>query len=137
EVSFCGQATLVIDRSAAALVLPGGDVVYRAGAADARLQQPSDAARSVRVATPSGLVAQPLRGGAATVREADGVPAAPVRVGACAFGAWAGTGRVLRGGPGTDRGVDEDLAGSGGRPAVRGNRRGGLRHRGGGGILGA
>src|SRR5690606_254273 len=117
EVSFCGQATLVIDRSAAALVLPGGDVVDLARAADARLQQPSDAARSVLVATPSGLVAQPLRGGAATVREADGVPAAPVRVGACAFGAWSGTGRVLRDCPGTDRDVDEYLEGADGELA--------------------
>ncbi|MFC6508283.1 Ig-like domain-containing protein [Promicromonospora citrea] len=122
DVTAVGPDPVVLDHTAAALVLPGGDVVDLAGAAEARLQQPSDAARSVLVATPSALVAQPVRGGEATVRPADGVPAAPVRVGACTFGAWSGTGLVIRDCPGTDRDVDEYLEGADGELAYRVNR---------------
>ncbi|MCL3863203.1 fibronectin type III domain-containing protein [Actinotalea sp. K2] len=60
----------------------GGDLV---------LQQVGPRAASVLVATPSALLEVPLGGG--EVREhptgGTGVPAAPVRVGPCAHGAWA------------------------------------------------
>ena len=122
EVTAVGDEPVVLDRTASALVLPDGEVVDLPGGAEARLQQPSDEKRSVVVGTPTGLVDQPLGGGESTTRVADGVPAAPVQVGACTFGAWSGTGRVVRDCPGTDRDVDENLEGAEGELAYRVNR---------------
>ncbi|GAB2500709.1 Ig-like domain-containing protein [Promicromonospora xylanilytica] len=122
EVTTVGDEPVVLDRTASALVLPGGEVVDLPDGAEARLQQPSDEKRSVVVGTPTGLVAQPLGGGESTTRVAGGVPAAPVQVGACTFGAWSGTGQVVRDCPGTDRDVDESLEGADGELAYRVNR---------------
>jgi hypothetical protein len=122
ELTAVGDDPVVLDRTASALVLPDGEVVDLPGGAEARLQQPSDAERSVAVGTPTGLVAQPLGGGDATVRVAEGLPAAPVQVGACTFGAWSGTGQVVRDCPGTDSDVDENLEGADGELAYRVNR---------------
>ena len=122
ELTAVGDEPVVLDRTASALVLPDGEVVDLSGGAEARLQQPSDEKRSVVVGTPTGLVTQPLGGGAATTRVADGVPAAPVQVGACIFGAWSGTGQVVRDCPGTDQDVDENLEGAAGELAYRVNR---------------
>src|SRR5690606_31176604 len=113
---------VVLDRTAGALVLPGGRVVDMADAASARLQQPSGAADAVVVATPQGLVTQPLSGGDATTRRASGTPAAPVQLGGCTYGAWSGTGQVVRDCPGTDRDVDQTLEGADGELAYRVNR---------------
>lgn len=66
---------------------------------DLTLQQPGPAADTVLVATPGALLEVPLRGGPVveTPSGGSGVPAAPVRVGACAHGAWAtGVGNYLR-----------------------------------------
>ncbi|MCP2263723.1 Fibronectin type III domain-containing protein [Promicromonospora thailandica] len=122
EVTAVGDEPVVLDRTASALVLPDGEVVEIAGGAEARLQQPSPEARSVMVGTTTGLVAQPLGGGEATTRAAEGIPAAPVQVGACTFGAWSGSGQVVRDCPGADRDVDEYLEGADGELAYRVNR---------------
>jgi hypothetical protein len=122
ELTAVGDEPVVLDRTASTLVLPGGDVVDLPGGAEARLQQPSDTRRSVVVGTPRGLVTQPLGGGEATTRVAEGVPAAPVQVGVCTFGAWSGTGQVVRDCPGADRDVDEHLEGADGEIAYRVNR---------------
>ncbi|WP_232216086.1 fibronectin type III domain-containing protein [Promicromonospora sukumoe] len=122
EVTAVGDRPVVLDRTASTLVLPGGDVVDLAGGAEARLQQPSGEADAVVVATPKGLVTQPLRGGSSTTRVGQGTPAAPVQLGGCTFGAWSGTGRVVRDCPGTDRDVDETLEGADGELAYRVNR---------------
>ncbi|MDR7382664.1 Ig-like domain-containing protein [Promicromonospora iranensis] len=122
ELTAVGDDPVVLDRTASTLVLPDGDVIDLPGGAEARLQQPSDARRSVVVGTPKGLVTQPLGGGEATTRVAEGVPAAPVQVGVCTFGAWSGTGQVVRDCPGADRDVDEHLEGAEGELAYRVNR---------------
>ncbi|MGW2091791.1 Ig-like domain-containing protein [Promicromonospora sukumoe] len=122
EVTAVGERPVVLDRTAATLVLPGGDVVNLAGGAEARVQQPSAEADAVVVATPKGLVTQPLRGGDPTTRVGQGTPAAPVQLGGCTFAAWSGTGRVVRDCPGTDRDVDEELEGAEGELAYRVNR---------------
>ncbi|WP_423462462.1 Ig-like domain-containing protein [Promicromonospora sp. MS192] len=122
EVTAVGADPVVLDRTASTLVLPDGDVVDLTGGAEARLQQPSEEVRSVVVGTTTGLVAQPLGGGESTTRVAEGVPAAPVQVGACTFGAWSGSGQVVRDCPGTDRDVDEYLEGADGELAYRVNR---------------
>ncbi|NNH51323.1 tandem-95 repeat protein [Promicromonospora citrea] len=122
ELTAVGDDPVVLDRTAGALVLPGGDVVDLTDAASARLQQPSGAADAVVVATPQGLVTQPLSGDDATTRRASGTPAAPVQLGGCTYGAWSGTGQVVRDCSGTDRDVDETLEGADGELAYRVNR---------------
>nr|BFF19068.1 hypothetical protein GCM10025730_25890 [Promicromonospora thailandica] len=123
EVTAVGDRPVVLDRTASTLVLPGGDVVDVAGGAEARLQQPSARADDVVVATPKGLVTQPLGGGDATTRRGEGTPAAPVQLGGCTYGAWSGTGLVVRDCPGTDRDVDQRLEGAEGELAYRVNRK--------------
>lgn len=122
DLTAVGDEPVVLDRTASTLVLPDGDVVDLPGGAEARLQQPSDTKRSVVVGTPTGLVTQPLGGGEATTRVAEGLPAAPVQVGVCTFGAWSGSGQVVRDCPGTDRDVDDHLEGAEGELAYRVNR---------------
>lgn len=106
-----GDEPVVLDRSDARLRLPGGDVVEVADAQGARLQHPGPATDGVAYATSSGLVVQPLDGGAAVTRRASGVPAAPVQLGGCLYGAWSQTGQVVRDCEGTDRDVDRVLEG--------------------------
>src|SRR5690606_32249635 len=122
DLTAVGDGPVVLDRTAGALVLPGGGGVGLADAASGRLQQPSGAADAVVVATPQGLVTQPLSGGDATTRRASGTPAAPVQLGGCTYGAWSGTGQVVRDCPGTDRDVDQTLEGADGELAYRVNR---------------
>ena len=122
EVTAVGDQPVVLDRTASTLVLPGGDVVELAGGAEARLQQASPDAPAVVVATPRGLVTQPLGGGDSTTRVGQGAPAAPVQLGGCTYGAWSGTGQVIRDCPGTDRDVDQRLEGVEGDLTYRVNR---------------
>ena len=111
EVTAVGDEPVVLDRSASQLVLPGGRTVAVEGAEQARLQQPSAGSGDVVVATTDALVTQPLKGGDAQRRAAQGVPAAPVRLGSCTYGAWASTGQVIRDCEGTDRDLDTRLEG--------------------------
>ncbi|MGF0115691.1 Ig-like domain-containing protein [Promicromonospora sp. Marseille-Q5078] len=106
-----GDDVVVLDRTRGRLRLPGGDVVAVEGAQDAQLQQPGADSDAVAYATDSALVLQPLGGGAATSREASGSPAAPVQLEGCLYGAWSGTGQIVRDCEGTDRDVDEVLEG--------------------------
>ena len=64
---------------------------------DGLLQQPGPAADAALVATPDALLSVPLGGGEASVVEDGfgGRPAAPVRLGACEYGAWSGGGTVV------------------------------------------
>ncbi|WP_240643829.1 Ig-like domain-containing protein [Antribacter gilvus] len=111
EVSAVGDDPVVLDRSASTLILPGGNRVEVQDGGSARLQQPSADSDVVVVATTSGLVSQPTGGGAATVRRAEGSPAAPVQLNGCTFGAWSSTAQVVRDCPGTGRDLDERLEG--------------------------
>ena len=87
--------TAVGDRiavlSGSTLVTPDGTSELAAYGDDLALQQPGPRSDVVLVATPDRLLEVPLDGG--KVREhptgGAGAPAQPVRVGACAHGAWA------------------------------------------------
>lgn len=124
DATTVGDEVVVLDRTASALHLPGGDRVDLAGGSGARLQQSGEASDVVLVATGSSLVSQPLDGGEATVRSASGEPAAPVHVAGCAYGAWAGSGTVVRDCPGTDFDVERTVDGldAGAGVAYRVNR---------------
>jgi hypothetical protein len=107
QVTTVGDEVVVLDRSTGKVILPGGEVVEVDGGAQAQLQQPSDGSDFVALATSGALVTQPLGGGAATKRSANGTPARPVQLGECLYGAWSVSGQVVRDCPGTD--ADEDL----------------------------
>ncbi|WP_454851511.1 Ig-like domain-containing protein [Promicromonospora soli] len=111
QVSAVGDEPVVLDQSTGTLVLPGGDAVEIENGAQAMLQQPSDDADNVVLATPNGLVSQPLGGGDATTRTASGKPSQPVQLGGCTYGAWSESGQVVRDCPGPDNDVDQVLEG--------------------------
>ncbi|MEU4361354.1 Ig-like domain-containing protein [Promicromonospora sp. NPDC023987] len=111
QVSAVGDEPVVLDQSTGTLVLPGGDTVKIEDGAQGVLQQPSDDAPNVALATTKGLVTQPLGGGEATTRTASGQPSAPVQLSGCTFGAWSGSGQVVRDCPGPDNDVDQVLEG--------------------------
>lgn len=106
-----GDDVVVLDRTSGRLFLPGGDAVTVADAQGARLQQPGAATDTVAYATSTGLVQQPLDGGPAIERRGSGVPAAPVQLDGCLFGAWSASGQIVRDCPGTDRDLDRVLEG--------------------------
>ncbi|MEV0951734.1 Ig-like domain-containing protein [Promicromonospora sp. NPDC050249] len=110
EVSAVGDEPVVLDQSSGNLVLPGGETVKVEDGAEGRLQQPSAKTDNVVLATPNGLVTQPLGGGDATTRAAQGAPSAPVQLEGCTYGAWE-TGQVIRDCAGTDNDVDQVLEG--------------------------
>ncbi|MCA5895060.1 fibronectin type III domain-containing protein [Isoptericola sp. NEAU-Y5] len=106
-----GDDLVILDRSSGEMRLPGGDVVDVADAQGARLQHPGQDSAMVAYATGSALVRQPLDGGAQVSRRATGVPAAPVQLGGCLYGAWSTSGQIVRDCEGTDRDVDRVLEG--------------------------
>ncbi|MFE7505260.1 Ig-like domain-containing protein [Promicromonospora sp. NPDC057488] len=110
QVTAVGDKPVVLNQSTNNLVLPGGDAVEIKDASQGMLQQPSEKADNVVLATPSGLVSQPLGGGDATTRSAEGTPSAPVQLSGCVYGAW-NSGQVIRDCEGSDNDVDERLEG--------------------------
>lgn len=90
-ITAVGETPVVLDRETGTLSVPGTSVTTRIDPA-AVLQQPGPAADAVLVAEGTRLLAIDLASGASrTVSDvAGGTPAAPVRLGTCVFGAWAG-----------------------------------------------
>jgi hypothetical protein len=97
-ITVVGDTPVVLDRAQKAVMSPGGFRTEIDGADTAVLQQPSAAAGAVSIATASHLLDVPLDGGGVvdTSTKGQGVPAAPVRVAGCVYGAWAGSGVFLR-----------------------------------------
>jgi hypothetical protein len=116
QVSAVGDEPVVLDRTTGQLVLPGGDTVAVADGEQAVLQQPSGEADIVVLATPSGLVHQPLAGGTPTTQATQAAQAAatsaPVQLGGCVYGAWAGPGWVVRDCAGEVNDVRQPLEGA-------------------------
>ncbi|MGW2091790.1 Ig-like domain-containing protein [Promicromonospora sukumoe] len=110
QVTAVGDQPVILNQSTGNLILPGGDSVEIEDGAQGMLQQPSDAEDDVVLATTQGLVSQPLGGGDATTRTAEGTPSAPVQLRDCVYGAW-NSGQVIRDCEGTDNDVDEVLEG--------------------------
>ncbi len=89
-LSAVGDTAVVYDAESGALHVVGGpDADLPPGSA---LQVPGPAADAVLVATPDRLVAVDLASGEETevATGVGGRPSAPVRLGACAYGAWSG-----------------------------------------------
>jgi large repetitive protein len=93
-----GSSPVALDAISGVLVLPTGKTIQLAADAAARLQQPGPSNPGVLVATGTALLRVGLEAGKVTTIDtgAAGAPTNPVRLGGCDFGAWAGTGRVVR-----------------------------------------
>ncbi|MGC5167643.1 Ig-like domain-containing protein [Luteimicrobium sp. DT211] len=109
QVTAVGDSAVVLDVTTSTLYLPGG--TEKVDGTDPVLQQAGGSSSDVAYATTHGLVSQPLDGSKPQVHEASGRPAAPVQVGGCTYGAWSGTGQVIRDCEGTTRDLDQHLAG--------------------------
>ncbi|WP_188718600.1 Ig-like domain-containing protein [Agrococcus terreus] len=121
-VTVVGEAPVVHDPVSGALVLPGGETTAPEGAV---LQQVGDAADEVVLATPTGLVRQPLAGGAARVQEGLGEAAAavaPVQLDGCVHAVWPGTRQLLRDCDDDTRDAEHLVDGLEGPAAFRVNR---------------
>ncbi|MFF3026017.1 Ig-like domain-containing protein [Microbacterium sp. NPDC057944] len=101
-ISAVGRTPVVLDPAAGVVMTPGGFRTEIEGAADAVLQQPSDVADAVTVATRTTLLTVPFDGGAPSETKAggEGHPATPVSLRGCSYGAWAGSARFVRECPG-------------------------------------
>ena len=96
SVTTVGDVPVVLDRSTGLLRVGQHEPLPIDNAARAVLQQPGPADADALVATPSGLLAVSLATGAVRTLATgvDGAPAAPVRLGGCAHGAWSGSQRT-------------------------------------------
>lgn len=85
-----GDRAVLLDPAAATVTVIGGG--HATMGADAVLQQPGPAADTVLVADGDRLVEVDLTSGKTlpVARDLAGSPAAPVRLGACVYGAWGG-----------------------------------------------
>lgn len=97
SLTVVGTTAFVLDHDTNTLF--SGDGVETEVPADAVLQQASGTAESVTLATPTALVRVPVDGGEPVVVDsegAEGSAAVPVYVAGCAYGAWSGSGRLVR-----------------------------------------
>ena len=86
-----GQVPVVLDSETGQLFLDSGQSTTVVKGAV--LQQPGPAAKDVLVTTPTDLLSVDLETGEATVLSRhEGVPAAAIRIGDCAYAAWSGSG---------------------------------------------
>src|SRR5690606_20283227 len=94
SVTAVGETVVTLDGERGIVQVIGGPAVTVP--ADSALQQAGPSADSVLVGTPEALLAIDLKTGDSTeVATSSGIPTAPVRLGACTFGAWSGgTGTV-------------------------------------------
>ena len=98
QLTAVGDRAVVLNEATGNIVLPGGATVHLDDARDAKLQQSGPAADFVAIATTKALLLQPLDGGTAkTIRpDGEGIPAAPVQLGTCTYGAWSGANKYIR-----------------------------------------
>ncbi|MFF1572406.1 Ig-like domain-containing protein [Leifsonia sp. NPDC058292] len=101
QVTAVGDEPVVLDTKANRVVKRDGSTIDLP-AKGLRIQQPSDADPAVLVATASSLLSVPLGGGGVGAHPAGAsaqggarAVSAPVRLGSCSYGAWAGSARYL------------------------------------------
>ncbi|WP_166791824.1 Ig-like domain-containing protein [Cryobacterium frigoriphilum] len=110
-ITAVGEASVVLERTSGALILPGGDTVTTAPGSALQQSTTGSTTSTVLVATPDSLLVQPLGGGDATRIEAgaQGEPAAPVYLNGCAYAAWSTSARYVRDCPGSTDDVARDI----------------------------
>ncbi|MBO0980900.1 tandem-95 repeat protein [Microbacterium sp. SD291] len=114
RITAVGRIPIVLDVAAGVVTTPGGFRTEIAGAADAVLQQASGDATAVAIATKTALLSVPLDGGepVETAAGSDGVPAAPVSLRGCTYGAWAGSATFIRECAGEAHDLNERIEGA-------------------------
>ena len=127
-VTAVGGDTIVLERGTGVLHLPGGRTLDL-GEAGLTLQQPGPASDTVLVASRTHLMSVNLDGSGSTSLPAsedgepvDGVAAAPVRLGECAYSAWSGSGQFVRQCAGAVETRHDDRLASSAAPVFRVNR---------------
>ncbi|NDR53607.1 tandem-95 repeat protein [Actinomyces sp. 565] len=127
-ITAVGSRAVVLERGTGILHLPGGSTTDL-GASGLVLQQPGPDADAVLVASRTALMSVPLDGSPITTVPASaddeaavGVPAQPVRLGDCLYGAWSGSGHFLRQCGGDTESVSDAALASSSRPVFRVNR---------------
>ncbi|MFD5213715.1 Ig-like domain-containing protein [Microbacterium sp. NPDC058345] len=115
SITAVGSTPVVLDAAAGVLATPDGfrtDVV--APADDAVLQQASDAADAVALATPAELIRVPFDGSEPNITEVagEGNAAAPVYLRGCTYAAWAISARFVRDCSGESMDVDAEIPGA-------------------------
>ncbi|WP_127793726.1 Ig-like domain-containing protein [Agromyces sp. LHK192] len=126
QLAAVGERAVVLDEEANALVVDGKPIELPEEGL--RLQQSGPERDDALVATQSGLLEVGFGGEITEIPHegtgsGEGGPAAPVRLGDCAHGAWADVGRYLAVCDGEEpRGVDLEQSTSGGRLEFRVNR---------------
>ncbi len=112
SITAVGDTPVVLDAAAGVVTTPGGFRTAIDGAKGAVLQQASAATDAVAVSTASALLRVPLDGGAPQVSETEngqGIPAAPVWLRGCTYGAWAGSATFIRECPGSGSDVNATI----------------------------
>ncbi|GAA1443267.1 Ig-like domain-containing protein [Leifsonia poae] len=101
QLSAVGDDPVLLDVQKNAVLTRDGSSI-RLPATGLRIQQPGPADPAALIATATGLLTVPLHGGSIVARSAgatspggEAAASAPVRLGSCSYGAWAGSGRYL------------------------------------------
>ncbi|CUR61127.1 conserved exported hypothetical protein [metagenome] len=120
-VTTVGDRVVTLDaRAGVVRVLDGATVPVPP---ESELQQPGPDADAVLVGAPEGLLSIDLASGdVTTVSSRSGTAVAPVRLGACVFGAWSGGQGAVTVRCGSEIITDEELGGDATRLAFRVNR---------------
>ncbi len=98
QLTTVGADAVLLDTDSGRLYLPGGRTVDLPDAEGSRLQQPGPVGSFVAVATPDGLIEQPLDGSAAATKPSggNGNPVRPVQLDGCVHAAWNKSNLYLR-----------------------------------------
>ena len=114
SITAVGTTPVVLDPAAGVVTTPGGIRTEVKVGEDAVLQQASAGADAVVLATSSRLLRVPLDGGDAAATEVDGegVPAQPVQLRGCTYGAWAVSAQFVRDCSGDSLDVHSDIPGA-------------------------
>lgn len=103
SVTAVGNVPVVFDAETGTVIAGNGLIVVLPEAIGGRLQQASAGADAVTIATETALIRVPWDGSDPLVLAAgaEGVPAEPVFLDGCAYGAWSGSGSFIRDCPGS------------------------------------
>ncbi len=121
SITAVGSVAVVLDGASGILYTSEGRTFEIAEGDSAVLQQPSEAADAVTLATASSLVRVPFDGSdpAVTGADGDGVPAAPVWLKGCAYAAWSGSATFARDCVGEASDLKGDVDGADGESVLR------------------
>lgn len=120
SITAVGTTPVVLDTAHSRVLAPGMSTSVD-GADQGVLQLPGEQNESVLIATPSALERVPLDGRKPTGVKVDGigVPAAPVYMLGCGYGAWSGTMQFVRDCPGSGNDLMEAVPDADGAAQLR------------------